>query len=148
MAYEGELMRSCPLQMFKYGRTYAVIVTGAKFNPYGHMLLNTGGPGGIYFQVAGSIIAEVRFMNEQQFQRYLSENQKTIVTVLPIHIRYPEKAQLKLEELLSKKWTWGGVFHNCESMVEAVIMAGGAPKIHRGLLSLPINGANNQCSPW
>jgi hypothetical protein len=146
MAYEGELMMSCPPQMFKFGRTYAVVVTGAKFNPYGHMLLNTGGPGGTYFQVAG-IFGEPRFMNEPQFQRYLKENDKAIVTVLPIQIPHPEKAQVKLEELLSRKWKWGGVVHNCETMVEEIVMAGGAPPIHRGILSLPMN-STNQCSPW
>jgi hypothetical protein len=146
MAYEGELMMSCPAQMFKFGRTYAVIVSGAKLNPYGHMLLNTGGPGGTYFQVSGAH-DEPRIMNEQQFQRYLKENNKTIVTVSPIEIPEPEKAQLKLEELLSRKWRWLGVVHNCETMVEEIVMAGGAPKIHRGILSLPVNSAN-QCSPW
>ena len=146
MPYEGEVMFSCPEQMFMFGRTFAVIVSGAKFNPYGHMLLNTGGPGGIYFQVAG-IVSQPRFMNEQQFQRYLKENAKTIVTVIPIYIPQPEKAQRKLEELLSQKWTWGGIVHNCETLVEEIIVAGGGPRLHRSLLSLPINAAN-QCTPW
>ena len=146
MPYEGELMVSCPERMFMFGRTYAVIVSGAKFNPYGHMLLNTGGPGGTYFQVAG-VIARPRLLNEQQFQRYLQENAKTIVTVMPVQIPNPEKAQLKLEELLSESWKWGGVVHNCETLVEEIILAGGGPRLHRGLLSLPMK-ATNQCAPW
>jgi hypothetical protein len=146
MAYEGELLTYCPSQMFTFGMTYAVIVSGMKANPWGHMLLNTGGPGGTYFQIAG-FIAQPRFMNEQQFQRYLKEQGKTIITVVPIHIPYPEKAQLKLESLLSGNWAWGMAVHNCETLVEEIVMAGGGPKLHRGLLSLPTKAAN-KCSPW
>jgi hypothetical protein len=146
MAYEGELLRLCPAQMFKFGATYAVIVSGMKTNPYGHMLLNTGGPGGTYFQVS-EFHGQPRFMNESQFQRYLKEQDKYIITVVPIQIPYPEKAQLKLETLLSEKWLWGVVVHNCETLVEEIVMAGGGPKLHRGLLSLPTKAAN-MCSPW
>jgi len=147
MAYEGELMTSCPLQMFNFGRTYAVVVTGAKLNLSGHMLLNTGGPGGTYFQVS-EIYGVPRFMNEQQFQRYLKESNKTIVSVIPLHIPHPEKAQFELEKLLSRKWAWLGVTHNCESLVEEIIVAGGGPKLHRGLFSLPMDSTNRQCRPW
>jgi hypothetical protein len=146
MAYEGELLRYCPAQMFKFSRTYAVVVTGARMNPYGHMLLNTGGPGGMYFQIA-EVHGYPRFMNEEQFQRYLKENNKTIVTVTRLHIPHPEKAQMKVEQLLSEKWNWGAVVHNCESLVEEIVMAGGGPKLHRGLFSLPMKSAN-ECSPW
>jgi|HubBroStandDraft_4_1064222.scaffolds.fasta_scaffold263429_2 hypothetical protein len=146
MAYEGELMTACPAEMFKFGATYAVIVTGARLNPYGHMLLNTGGPGGTYFQVS-DVYGYPRFMNEDQFQRYLVENNKSIVTVMRIAIPYPEKAQLELEILLSRKWLWGGVVHNCESLVDDIIMAGGGPRLHQGLFPLPMNSAN-QCTPW
>lgn len=86
-------------------------------------------------------------MDERQFKRYLTENEKTIVTVMPVHLPYPEKAQLKLEALLSEKWMWGGVVHNCETLVEEIVMAGGGPKLHNGLFSLPIK-ATNQCRPW
>jgi hypothetical protein len=146
MAYEGEILSSCPAQMFKWGAVYAVIVSGAKLNPYGHMLLNTGGPGGIYFQVS-DVLGQPRFMNETQFQRYLNENNKFIVTVMRIQITAPEKAQLKLEELLSKKWLWGALVHNCESMVEEIVIAGGAPKMHSRIFPLPMK-ATNQCTPW
>jgi len=146
MAYEGELLRSCPQQMFKFGTTYAVLVNGAQFNPYGHMLLNTGGPGGQYFQVS-EVYGQPRFMNESQFKRYLNENDKFIVSVIRLSIPWPEKAQLKLEELLSEKWKWGAVVHNCETLVEEIIVAGGARKLHRGVLSLPTK-STNQCAPW
>jgi hypothetical protein len=146
MAYEGELLTYCPAEMFNFRMTYAVVVSGARLNPYGHMLLNTGGPGGTYFQVS-DVYGDPRFMNEGQFQRYLRENNKIIVTVLKRQIPYPQKAQLKLEELLSRKWVWGAVVHNCESFVQEIIVAGGGHKIQTGLLPLPMN-STNQCTPW
>src|ERR1700761_1450283 len=120
MAYEGELVTYCPATMSQFAKTYAVIVSGAKLNPYGHMLLNTGGPGGTYFQIS-EVYGDPRFMNEEQFQRYLKENGKIIVTVLPQRITNPQAAQLKLEQLLSEKWLWGAVVHNCEVFVEDIL---------------------------
>jgi hypothetical protein len=121
-------------------------VTGAKLNPYGHMLLNTGGKGGSYFQVS-DLYGNPRMMNEAQFQRYLRENDKTIVTVMPVNIPHPDKSQLKLEQLLSEKWKWGAVVHNCESMVEEIVMAGGGPRLRQGIFPLPMN-ATNMCESW
>ncbi|MBR1157506.1 hypothetical protein [Bradyrhizobium sp. JYMT SZCCT0428] len=146
MAYEGEQMTSCPAAMFDFSKAYAVVVTGAKFNPYGHMLLNTGGKGGKYFQVS-DVIGNPRMMNEAQFQRYLRENNKTIVTVMRVNIPHPNKSQMKLEQVLSEKWTWGAVVNNCESMVEEIVMAGGGPKLRRGVFPLPMN-ATNMCESW
>lgn len=146
MAYEGELMTSCPAQVFDFRRAYAVIVSGARLNPYGHMLLNTGGKGGRYFQVSDKY-GNPRMMNEEQFQRYLRENDKTIVTVMRVVIPHPEKSQAKLEELLSKKWIWGVIINNCESMVEEIVMAGGGPKLRQGIFPLPLN-ATNVCESW
>jgi hypothetical protein len=54
-------MTRCPVQMLPWGRTYAVVVSGARLNPYGHMLLNTGGPGGTYFQVS-EVYGQPRFL--------------------------------------------------------------------------------------
>lgn len=146
MAYEGEKLDYCPTEMFDFDKTYAVVVSGAKLNPYGHMLLNTGGQGGMYFHVS-DIIGVPRFMDEEQFQRYLSENNKFIVTVLPQSLRNPAKAQLKLEEILSRRWIWGVVVHNCETLVEEILVAGGGRPIHSGAFALPMK-SSNQCSPW
>jgi hypothetical protein len=146
VAYEGELMTYCPATMFDFSNAYAVIVSGARFNPWGHMLLNTGGQGGSYFQVS-DVYGNPRMMNEDQFQRYLSENNKTIVTVMLVTIPEPEKSQAKLEELLSTKWGWGAIVHNCESMVEEIVMAGGGPKLRHGMFPLPMN-ATNMCESW
>ena len=146
MAYEGEPLTFCPNDMFDFDKAYAVVVSGAKFNPYGHMLLNTGGEGGTYFQVS-DVYGVPRYMNEEQFQRYLTENNKFIVTVMRQDVPYPEKAQSKLEEILSRKWVWGVVVHNCETLVEEILVAGGGKPLHKQLLSLPMN-STDKCTSW
>jgi hypothetical protein len=137
MAYEGEILHSPPPpHMFDFTRTSAVVVSGDGPNKWGHMLLNTGGVGGMYFQIAG-VIAQPRYMNEAGYQRYLKETGKAELRRIPVFIRQPEAAQVKMEELLSEDWVWGGLVHNCETAVEEIIVAGGGPRIHQGLLSLP-----------
>jgi hypothetical protein len=136
MAYEGDELNFCPPQMFDFSRASAVIVSGDGPNKWGHMLLNTGGVGGMYFQVAG-VITRPRYMNQAGYERYLRETGKSELRRIPVFIIRPEDSQLKLEQLLNESWTWGAVVHNCETMVEDIIMAGGGPKIHRGLFSLP-----------
>jgi hypothetical protein len=154
MAYEGELLDRCPRKMFDFSRTYAVVVTGDDFIPHldftrnkmGHMLLNTGGPGGYYFQTAG-LYTLPRVMNESQFQRYMREHKKEIVTVIRVYIPHPEKSQRRLEQLLAAKWFWKVVVDNCESFVEEIVLAGGGPRLHQGRFYLPMMSAN-QCTPW
>lgn len=146
MSYEGELLTFCPSGMYDFSRTYAVLVSGARFNPYGHMLLNTGGPGGRYFHVS-DLHGYPRTMNEEQFQLYLSSNGKTIVSVIRVSIPRPRDAQVKLEQVLSSKWPWGAVVHNCETMVEDIVMAGGGRKLRTGSLPLPMQ-ATNMCEGW
>jgi hypothetical protein len=137
MAYEGEELHFCPPHMFDFTRASAVIVSGDGPNIWGHMLLNTGGAHGIYFQVAG-VIARPRYMDEVGYQRYLKETGKTELKRIPLFVRHPEASQLRLEQSLNETWKWGGVIHNCETFVEEIIVAGGGPMIHRGLFSLPI----------
>ena len=154
MAYEGEVLRQCTGGVYDFTRAYAVVVSGDELiprvemtrNKWGHMLLNTGGPGGYYFQTAG-FYQFPRVMNETQFRRYLSEHEKYIITVTRIPIPQPRKSQLKLEQLLAGKWLWQGMRHNCESLVEEIVMAGGGPRLHVGFTSLPIE-STNQCMPW
>jgi hypothetical protein len=136
MAYDGEELTFCPANMFDFTKASAVIVSGDGPNRWGHMLLNTGGVGGMYFQVAGAIIRP-RYMNEAGYRRYLRESGKSELRRIPVFIKHPTRSQLTLEQLLSKRWVWGAVVHNCESFVEEIIMAGGGPKIHRGPFSLP-----------
>ena len=136
MAYEGELMLACPADMFDFAKANAVIVSGMWCNRFGHMLLNTGGVGGMYFQTAGAW-TEPRFMDEAQFQKYLADNDKKVLKRFSLRIPHPEKSQLKLEQLLAERYKWGIVVHNCETLVEEIIVAGGGPHLHDGVLSLP-----------
>jgi hypothetical protein len=136
MAYEGEELNFCPSFMFDFSKASAVIVSGDGPNKWGHMLLNTGGVGGMYFQIAG-VNVRPRYMDEDGYQRYLSETSKRELKRIGVFIPHPEASQLKLEQLLDKRWKWGVVFHNCETLVEDIIVAGGGPKIHQGILSLP-----------
>jgi hypothetical protein len=141
VAYEGEELNFCPPQMFDFSNAWAVVVSGDGPNKWGHMLLNTGGSRGMYFQVAG-VIVRPRYMDEAGYKRYLAETGKHEIRRIPTHIPRPKDSQLRLEELLNERWTWGAVVHNCESLVEEIIMAGGGPKLHHGLFSLPTN------APW
>jgi hypothetical protein len=136
MAYEGDELNFCPSNMFNFSRAFAIIVSGDGPNIWGHMLLNTGGVGGMYFQIAG-VIARPRYMDEAGYQRYLKETGKSELRRMPVFIPYPAASQLKLEQLLNERWTWGVVAHNCETLVERIIMAGGGPQIHQGVFSLP-----------
>jgi hypothetical protein len=146
MAYEGELLNFCPPNMFDFSNAFAVVVSGSKPNYWGHMLLNTGGPGGIYFQVAG-VVATPRYMNEGQYRRYLKESEKTELRRIPVFIKYPEKSQLRLEKILSEWRGWLAVWHNCEEMVEDIVMAGGGPSLHRSVLGLQLP-TNAGWSAW
>lgn len=136
MAYEGEELNYCPPTMFNFNNASAVIVSGDGPNKWGHLLLNTGGRAGNYFQIAG-VRARPRYMDQNGYQRYLRETRKHELQWIPVFIPHPEASQLMLEQLLNASWTWGVVVHNCETLVEQIIMAGGGPMIHHGLFSLP-----------
>ena len=136
MAYEGEELLFCPAQPFAWEDAYGVVVSGAWFNPYNHMLLNTGGVGGWYFQVAG-VHTRPRYMDEAGYQRYLHETGKTELRRFPLHLTNPAGAQLKLEELTARPWTWWMVRHNCETFVEEIVRAGGGRPIHSGWFYFP-----------
>jgi len=138
MAYEGELLNFCPPQMFDFTKASAVIVSGDGPNKWGHMLLNTGGTGGRYFQIVG-VVARPRYMDEAGYQRYLRETGKKEIRRISVFVNNPRASQLKLEQLLNDSWRFGVVVHNCETLVEDIILAGGGPRIHRGFFSLPIN---------
>ncbi len=146
MSYEGELLTECPAGTYDFSRTYAVLVSGARLNPYGHMLLNAGGRGGRYFHVS-DVHGRPRTMTEAQFQQYLQSNGKTIVSAIRVAISRPQDAQAKLEKILSSNWTWGAIIHNCETMVEDIIIAGGGPALRKGALPLPMQ-ATNMCQGW
>jgi hypothetical protein len=136
MAYEGEVLNfPPPPHMFDFTRTFAVVVSGDGPNKWGHMLLNTGSTGGLYFQIAG-VIRKPRYMNEAGYKRYLKETKKKELRRISVFITKPDAAQKKMEQLLKETWVWGGAVHNCETAVEEIIVAGGGPRLHQ-ILPLP-----------
>jgi hypothetical protein len=133
MAYEGKLLDKCYDDMFDFSDAEVVVVSGDGPNRYGHMLLKAGSN---YFQVVmggfAGIHATPRYMDQDGYQRFLRESGKTQLFRYRVKIPEPQKSQLKLEQLLSQPRWWGGLTHNCEGLVEDIIVAGGGPKIHRG----------------
>jgi hypothetical protein len=125
MAYEGDLMVACPVTMYDFAHTTAVVVSGDGPNFCGHLILNIGGKIGVYVHVAG-LRTEPRKMDEDGYRRYLKETAKKELRRFPVSISYPARAMLKLEQLLSEKWTWGVLPHNCASFVEEIVGAGGS----------------------
>jgi hypothetical protein len=121
--YVGDIMYQCLLQPFDFRHAYAVVVTGAAWNPCGHMLLNTGG--GWYFHIAERK-GNPRFMREAGYRRYVAEHGKKEIRRTFLHIRDPEGCHRKLEELLAKQWTWFVLPNNCASFVEDLVRAGGS----------------------
>ena len=125
MAYDGEIMNFCTADLFDFTISNAVVVSGARGNPCGHLPLNTGGIGGWYFHIAG-IKDYPRYMNERGYRRYLNENSKMELRRYPVRIPNPTDSLLKLEELLANKWLWLLLPNNCAHFVEEVVQAGGS----------------------
>ena len=133
MSYEGDLLLMCPGDI-DFQTTFAIVVSGAAGNPCGHMILCTGPANGNkwYFHVAGQGVEEAlgvyaypKFMLEDGFHRYLRENGKHELRRLDAKLQYPEKAYDRLMTLMSGKWFWGVLIHNCATFVQEVISAGG-----------------------
>jgi hypothetical protein len=100
MAYDGDPTFVCRPYAYDFVRAHAVVVSGAKLNPCGHMLLNAGGTGGWYFHIA-EWIGRPRCMNERGYRRYLEEHGKREVRRTWVPLRDVSRAQAKLEELLA-----------------------------------------------
>jgi hypothetical protein len=98
-----------------------VVVTGANWNPCGHALLYAGG---MYFHI-GELTGYPMRMNPREYLTYLRLEKKSEVRRNPVRIFNPAAARAKLEELLSKRWFWGVLPHNCVAFVEEILRAGG-----------------------
>jgi hypothetical protein len=133
MPYEGEILNACGVVQADFSTTYIVAVSGDGPNVCGHMLIYTPSGGGYYFHVTGDpngrgigrIIGYPMYMTENGYQRYLSETGKTELKRRRVPLPNPDGAYLYLEQVLSEKWTWGVLPHNCVNFVEEVISAGG-----------------------
>jgi hypothetical protein len=123
-AYCGEVLEVCPARSYDFMDCSAVVVSGSRFNPCGHMLLNAGGCAGWYFHIT-EVHGYPRYMGAQGFRRFLRENDKREVVRIGVPLPDPARAMRKLEELLEQKWTWFVLPHNCVHFVEEVLQAGG-----------------------
>ena len=117
-------MHQCLAAAFDFRNAYVVVVSGATWNPCGHMIINTGGKAGYYFHVA-EVRGFPRYMREIGYQRYLKDEGKKEIRRTRVVIKYPDASQLKLEQLLAEKWTWFLLPHNCAAFAEEVLQAGG-----------------------
>jgi hypothetical protein len=64
-------------------------------------------------------------MDEAGYQRYLKESGKRELARVAGNITDARAAQAALTAIMSEKWLWGVLPHNCIAMVEKVIKAGG-----------------------
>ena len=134
MAYEGEHLYQCNRIPYPWHLAHVVVVSGAKWNPCGHTLLNAGGAGlgGHYFHIAGDGYAKPYYMDHAGYLRYLRESAKREIRRQWIPLSNPLGAQAKLDYLATKRWLWGVAAHNCATFVESILAAGGSD---RGLYS-------------
>lgn len=133
MAYEGDILNRCPDDL-DLTSTQAVVVSGASWNPCGHMILcaGTSSDNSWYFHVAGQGVKELmgvwaypKFMREEGYWRYLRENGKHEIRRIDTCISDPDAAYRKLMSLMASKWFWRVLPHNCASFVKETIQAGG-----------------------
>ncbi len=126
MAYVGEKMIACPAIPYDFSDAHAIVVSGDRPNFCGHLMLRVGLKGSFtYLHVAG-LRTEPRQMNEAGYKRYLDENGKRELKRFRVKISKPNSAMFEIEQLLSVKWMWGVLPHNCASFVETVVSAGGS----------------------
>jgi len=132
VAYEGELLLECP--PLDFTATQAVVVSGASWNPCGHMIFCTGSNSddARYFHVAGAgfqeaygVYAYPKFMTESGYRRYLQENGKHEIRRLDAKLTTPNGSYRRLTQLMADKWFWGVLPHNCASFAVEIIRAGG-----------------------
>jgi RHS repeat-associated protein len=102
-----------------------VVVSGARANPFGHAILNIGGPGGWYFDVH-DIYNNPTAHTEAGYQAYLREENKVELQRIPVDVPRPWDASDRLHQLLGQKWLWLMIPHNCMNFCETVIHAGGS----------------------
>jgi hypothetical protein len=134
--YEGDVVRECPADL-DFSKAQAVTVSGASWNPCGHMLLCVENRDGrkVYFHVA-SLHGYPKMMSEEGYRCYLAEHGKHEIRRVDGKLRDPAAAYRKLMEFVSKPWLWTPLPHNCVTFAQQVIEAGG------GHYSNPLNCPN------
>ena len=123
--YHGDVYRRAPFLADAFKRTALVVVSGAKWNPCGHMLLNVAGPEGWYFHV-DDLHGYPRGMGRVGFDRFLREAGKTLLKTLPLIVPRPADALEELNKRLTVHWQWLVIPNNCAHFCEVIVQAGGA----------------------
>ena len=134
MAYEGDVLVECPADI-DFTNCWAVVVSGASWNPCGHMLFccGTNSADAWYLHVAGQGVKEAmgvwgypKFMRgDSNFYRYLTDNGKREIRRVDVHLRNPAAAYQKLMALMADKWFWGVLYNNCAVFAREIVVAGG-----------------------
>jgi hypothetical protein len=134
MTYEGEILLECPSDI-DFTNVWAVVVSGDKLNPCGHMLFccGTSSTDSWYFHVAGQGVGELggiwgypKFMRgDSNFYKYLASNGKREIRRLNAKITNPIGAYNKLIEHMASKWFWGVLLNNCVVFARDIVVAGG-----------------------
>jgi hypothetical protein len=123
---EGKVLQGGEALALNWNYTYAVAVSGSKWNPCGHMMLNVGGEhSGTYFQV-GSMFGKPRYLDPPGFRRYLKENDQKELWRVRVQIARPNRASQRLMQLMFEHWFWAVLPHNCVAFVESIVQAGGS----------------------
>jgi len=133
MVYEGEILNACGIIKADFSNVNVVAVSGDGPNICGHLLIYTPNGGGYYFHVtgdpAGKGLGKLRgfpmYMNDAGYRTYLKDTGKVELRRRPLNLPKPDAAYLYVEGILSQKWTWAVLPHNCVAFVEGVIEAGG-----------------------
>jgi len=134
MTYEGEILNYCPGDI-DFVNTWAVVVSGATWNPCGHMLFCCGNDSDSswYFHVAGQGVREYlgfyaypKFMRgDMNYNKYLTDNGKYEIRRLDAQISNPDGCYNQLVKYMGDKWFWGVLPHNCAQFAKDIIRAGG-----------------------
>jgi hypothetical protein len=124
--YEGHHLAHSPVRAADFARETAVVaVTGARWNPCGHLLLNVGGRQGWYFH-AVDIHAPPRAMGLAGYLQYLKDFGKTEVWRKPVKLPNPDGAARRLEDVIRVPYHWLLLPNNCVHWVEIVLRGGGS----------------------
>jgi len=142
MTYEGDILNLCPRDI-DFTNTWAVVVSGASWNPCGHMLFccGTNSDDSWYLHVAGQGVREVlgvwaypKFMRgDANFYRYLADNGKREIRRIDVRMTNPSGAYTALMKYMADKWFWRVLPNNCVTFTRDLVVAGG------GTLAVPLN---------
>lgn len=121
-AFLGYPILAC--QSFVNHECQVVAVSGNGPNVCGHALFFSAGR---YFHIAAGFYAHPTSFVENEYKRYLAENEKEEWGRDNIILPKPQGASEYLCRAANEKWLWGILANNCVTFVEEILRAGGFP---------------------